>query len=104
MKKILIFGVLLSVLAFSTVETGNNIAKVRQSSGMYIFVDSKPVNEYQIVGVVKARVGFNGVGYEDIKEKLVDKAKKMYPHAEGIIFRLGTSGSMNYGDVITYKK
>jgi hypothetical protein len=104
MNKILTLIVLVSLLAFSSEETGNDIAKVSNTSNMYIFVDSKPVNDYQIIGVVKARVAVSGVGYSDIKEKLVDSAKKMYPSAEGLILRLGSSGSLSYADVIIFKK
>ncbi|PCJ67295.1 MAG: hypothetical protein COA58_02965 [Bacteroidetes bacterium] len=103
MKYFLPFVALVVLLSFSTVEQDKGLAKVNQYSSMYIYVDSKPIDDYDIVGVVKARVGITGVSYKDLRDKLLIKAKKMYPHADGIILRMGSSGSVSYGDAIKFK-
>lgn len=60
-------------------------AAVNQVQGVYVFVDCKPIKETQYVGTVKAGVTWSG-SYKEVIEKLVKKAKKEYPDAEGIIF------------------
>ena len=98
---VLIIG-LVGILSFSTTEE-KNLAAVNQISGFYIFVDSKPVAEYDNLGTVKALVGITGIGYTDIRDKLLDKAKKQYPYADAVILRMGTSGSQSYADAIKFK-
>jgi hypothetical protein len=102
MKYIFLVIGLITVLAFSTTEE-KNLASVSQISGFYIFVDSKPVAEYDNLGTVKARVGITGIGYTEIRDKLLDKAKKQYPYGNGVILRMGPSGSQSYADVLKFK-
>lgn len=102
MKNVLLIVGLISVLAFTSTEE-KNLAKVNQKNGLYVFVDSKPVAEYTNLGTVKALVGITGLGYVDLREKLLDRAKKNYPYADAVILRLSTTGSQNYADVIKFK-
>lgn len=104
MKYLITMLAFFSLLAFSSVNDTNYLAKVNQFNGVYVYIDSKPVDDYKIVGVEKARVGITGVSYPDIRSKLIDKVKKTYPHAEGVILRMGSSGSLSYADAIVFNK
>jgi len=81
-------GLVLSTLfAFTAVyEAKNNTAEVDQLEGVYFFANSKPVKEYEYLGSVKIGFTMGNGGYQDMREKLVKKAKKEYPKADGIIY------------------
>lgn len=79
-------------------------ATVKQFNGYYIFTDSKPNLPYDNVGTVKARVGITGLGYPEIKDKLMEKVKREYPYGDAVILRLAPSGSINFADVIKFKE
>lgn len=60
-------------------------ADVNALENILIFTDCKPLNEFETIGNVK--VGFSVSGsYQEIISKLVKKARKDYPTAQGIIF------------------
>lgn len=91
MKK-LILGILIGVSFTALVGAGvaeyvvsKKTADVNQERGLYIFTDSKPVNEYVYLGKVKATLTWQGQ-YQEVIPVLVKKAKKEYPLAEGIIY------------------
>jgi len=91
MKK-LIFGILIGVSFTAFVGAGvaeyvvsKKTADVNQINGIYIFSDSKPVNEYVYLGKVKAVLTLQGQ-YQEVIPVLARKAKKEFPSAEGIIY------------------
>ncbi len=65
-------------------------AKVEQERGVYIFVASMPAAEYTVLGTVKAGSAagkwlVEAAEYSEKKNRLVKKALKEYPEAEGVI-------------------
>jgi hypothetical protein len=99
MKKIIIGAfagmMLLSALAFKMAyDLKNSSAEVEQMEGYYIFVDSKPVKEYEYLGTVKGASigGFGDTQYSGIRDNMIKRAKKDYPKADGLIFSFSSSG------------
>lgn len=99
---------LILVVSLSTKEArydpSKSTAEVEMISGFYVFVDSKPVKEFDYKGTVKS--GGSGVGlnpqYTNIRDNMIKKARKEYPDADGIILHLNAGGS-DKGDVIKFK-
>ena len=95
-----------SLLFFVTVFTSwkkptsnNNSATVEQEQGIFIFIKSKPISEYQYLGSVSKSIALSGSPDEMLKS-LIKKCKKEYPGADGIIF---TSNDMDKADCIKFK-
>jgi len=107
MKKILIGSLigftLTTLFAFAviTYEPQKKTAEVEQMEGLYIFTDCKPVLEYEYLGTVKASIGWSAQ-YQSVRNKLIKKAKKEFPNAEGVIFQFKAGGT-DKCDVIKYK-
>ena len=94
-----IVGILLPLLYAFTVANyipKNSTAEVEQTQGCYIFVDCKPVMEYEYLGTVKVSMSLLGSGqYQDVRDKLIKKAKKDYPQADGLLLILKMVGQIN---------
>jgi hypothetical protein len=107
MKKMtlgVIFGIVISsLLAFddTAYEPTKATSEVEQMQGLYIFTDSKPVLEYEYLGTVKTTFAVD-VQYVGTRDKMIRKAKKKFPEAEGIIIQF-KSGGTDKGDVIKFK-
>jgi len=107
MKKTLL--ALTMIVAITTsAQTNKATATAEQINGIFIFVDAKPVTQYDFLGTVgkgsswgKA-FGLQGSEYTDRRDKLVKAAKKEYPVAEGIILHL-REGGKDEADVIKFK-
>lgn len=76
-------------------------AEVEQMQGIYIFTDSKPVMEYEYLGTVKVSFALSGQ-YQDIRDKLIKKAKNDFPNADGLIMQFKSGGS-DKCDAIKFK-
>jgi hypothetical protein len=106
--KRLFFGVLLGgcltiILAFSIskYEPSHSTAEVSKIDGFYIFMDSKPIMPYDSLG--DADLGFvSGTQYETIRTNLINRARKKYPTADGIILNLNKKG-LDKCNVIKFK-
>ena len=106
MKKIIIgcaIGFTLStIFAFKVAnyQPKKSTAEVEQYQGIYVFSDSKPVNEYEYLGTVQRNTrGFGSSQYADVRDGLIKKTKSKYPEADGMILIL-KSGSADRADVI----
>lgn len=73
-------------------EAKKNTAEVDQAEGIYIFTDCTPVKDFEFLGTVKNTFSFGGQ-YQEVRDKLIKKAKKDYPTAEGILIRLKDGGT-----------
>jgi len=108
MKKLIlgsIIGIILSTTVAFTLanyEPKKSTGEVEQMQGLYIFTDSKPVLEYEYLGTVKASMGMDSQ-YQGVRDKLVKKAKKDYPDADGLIMQF-KSGGTDKCDAIKFKK
>jgi hypothetical protein len=109
MKKVLLGIVLgISVAALLSAKIAEysvkkSTAEVQRIQNIYMFTDATPVMEYEYLGTVKVSISLFGSGqYQDIRDKLIRKAKKDYPKAEGIIF-IFKDGGVDRADVIKFK-
>ncbi len=107
--KMFLFGIgsgvfVTSLLAFNILsyEPNRSTGEVEQMQGLYIFTDSKPVLEYEYLGTVKTTFAAD-VQYQGTRNKMIRKAKKKFPDAEGIIIQF-KSGGTDKGDVIKFNK
>lgn len=109
MKKIILgslIGIGLSTLVAFTVATYDpkkSTGEVEQFEGYYIFVDSRPVMEYEYLGTVKGPSLSMGSGqYTAVRDKLIKRAKKDYPRADALIFTFKDGGTDKV-DAIKFK-
>ena len=87
MKNILITIITISLLSFTLVSVNTEstvTAKPNQEQGIYIFMDSKPMNEYEYLGSIKLKVLMTGK-YSEAKNAFLKKIKKDYPNANGAL-------------------
>lgn len=68
------------------------LARVNKVIGLYIFTDCEPVNEYEILGRVKTSFGF-ATQYQSVRDKLIRRAVRKHPNADGMIFSFSTGGT-----------
>jgi hypothetical protein len=72
---------------------GPATAEVERYRGFYIFVDSKPVLEYEYLGTEKATgLGFGDTQYTGVRDRLIKKAQKTYPEADALILNFKSGG------------
>ena len=105
MKWIALFSIMSLFIAAKNF--GNKqLAEVNQQQGFYLFVDSKPVSDYEYLGTVKVRSFSFKVQteqYQSVRDALIKDAKKMYPNGDGLIFNFQV-GAPNTADVIKLKE
>ncbi len=84
----------LTSFAFSIVNFNQtkSTAQVESIQELYIFTDSKPLSEYEVLGNVGTTFFVASTQYEKIRNNLIKQTKKKYPHAEGIILKLNHKG------------
>lgn len=107
MKKNILFfllgGCATLLLAFaSAYEPTKATAEVYQMEGYYIFVDSKPVKEYETLGEIKSGFASINPQYKEIRDNLLKKARKKYPNGDGIVCYFNSTG-FDKADVIKFK-
>lgn len=92
----------LSSLCLTNTLTPNDKAQatVEQKQGLYIFICSKPSNEFEYLGSVKKSFAWTG-GPSEMLESMIKKVKKEFPKSDGIVF---TSIDMDKADAIQFKK
>ena len=104
MKKAAFYFSILTVvfiLSFKSPEMyKKDYASVNQVSGLYVFIQSKPLAEYEVLGTVKKTgLVWNGKAKE-MQTILIRRAQKDYPKADGIIF---DDIAMDHATVIKFK-
>jgi hypothetical protein len=108
MKKSIIYTAIaiafITLSAFTIQQTlKKGYAEVDQQKGFYIFVDSKPLMEYEFLGEVKAAgMHWSTPQYTEIRNELIDRCSKDYPRADGIIIYFIT-GQRDRAEAIKFK-
>lgn len=74
-------------------------ANVQQIKGISVFILSTPKSEYEYLGTVSKHFAWTG-GNDEMIKGLIDKAKKNYPTAQGIVF---SSLDFEKGELIKFK-
>jgi hypothetical protein len=106
MKKMIIgllAGIMLvTVVAFKAAnyEPKKGTSEVELNQGVYIFIHSKPVLEYEYKGTCKLGVTWSGKASEAING-MIKKVKKDFPEADGIIF---TDENLWQADAVKFKQ
>lgn len=93
-----------AVLKFSSEVEQSKIAlgNVHMINGVYVFTDSEPVSKYIVLGRVKSVIGWSEQ-YSYLRDKLIRKALKEYPDAEGVILSF-VNGGVDRAVVIKFKE
>jgi hypothetical protein len=93
MKKIFItFLIAISSVAFSQEK---KVAELEKFNDLYIYSFAKPVNQYKLLG--DFNVGLRNKDYIIMVTNAVEKAKKLYPEANGLIIEISNSlGSITF--------
>jgi len=90
-------GLFLTGIASSFFEPTKATADVEQVQGVYVYIKSKPVLEYEFIGAVKPPAIMEE-DIETVTRKLVERAKKEFPDVEAIVFTDNT-----HADAIKFK-
>ncbi len=83
----------------SEYQVRKNTAEVDQSEGLYIFHQSRPVQEYEVLGVMKPGVVTMNNKYETLRNSMVKRARKEYPKADAVII----NDEGDKADVVKFK-
>ncbi len=85
LRSLLIIFALISICSAIIVQDNNNsLAQVEQIENVYVFILSKPKNQYERLGTVTKNFALTGSNREMI-EGLISKAKNEYSQCQGII-------------------
>lgn len=90
------------IIKFKENAINKNQAKVNQYQGLYIFVDSEPLNETEYLGTVKTKMSLSSSQYTSLRDKLIKKCKNDFDNAKGLIIKFVNGGS-DTGDAIKFK-
>lgn len=88
MKYLISFALVLCITTghAQTKATGKGSAMVSLTKGMYLFIQSQPVQQYEVLGrVKKSGIAWTGKPKEMISI-MTRRAKDKYPTCEGLIF------------------
>ena len=86
MKKTFLIIVIAACTVALTMPPVNKFeSKAEEQNNILIFAYSKPVNQYNVLGVVKIKGIVISEKAPDVLEKLIKKAKSEFPSGEGII-------------------
>lgn len=100
----MLFGLAILVLlslAFNLgYEVRTNTAEVEQIQGLYVFIHSKPVKEYEYLGTFAPGV-VPSKDAQKIINYMIKKGKDKYPQADGIIF---TDDELGKSDLVKFKE
>jgi hypothetical protein len=103
MKRVIIIAAAAIALVAFTPHPGmisKDQAKVNRESGLYIFLESQPLADYEVLGMVKKTgLVWNGKAKE-MRKILIRRTLKDYGNAEGIIF---DDIDMDHATVIKFK-
>lgn len=103
MKYLVLFSIItMTLLASSYKPQSTANANARQYQGVYIFTDSDPAQEYEVLGTVTSAGMLGGSEYSSVRDRLLKRAKKDYPQVDGIILNL-REGKADQADCIKFK-
>jgi len=80
-----------TLIKFKEGEEDKALARVKPHLGVFVFTDCTPVNTFSFVGKINKAGGMSS-DYNDLRDRLIKKALKKYPSAQGIITRFVSGG------------
>ena len=100
LSAVFVVAVIFFSLGFKSAPGENNVAKVNRVDGVYVFIESQPANDYDVLGTVK-KTGFTlGGTIQEQYKVMTRRCRKDYPDADGIIF---DDISLEHGTCIKFK-
>ena len=88
---------------YKSLEQDYAIAVAKKYRGIYVFMESEPKNDYEIIGDINKLASWGG-SYEERRNGLIKKAKKKYPDCDGIIIYSKSLTNGLGASVIKYNK
>ena len=87
----------------------NNIANANKIQGFYIFIDSQPMAEYDVIGEITSEghndrdIKNSGGQYQPVRDYLINKARQTNYQADGLILTL-VNGGTDKAVIIQFKE
>jgi hypothetical protein len=87
----------------------NNIANANKIQGFYIFIDSQPMAEYEVIGEITSEghndrdIKNSGGQYQPVRDYLINKARQTNYQADGLILTL-VNGGTDKAVIIQFKE
>jgi hypothetical protein len=100
MKKNILSLALMALMSVPVFAQNQSMAEAEKINGVFVFTDSRPVTEYEYLGVVHQT--FWATEYIGTRNRLIRKAKKKYPECDAVIIRT-SSWERDQADVIKFK-
>ena len=97
MKTKYIFTIICFITSIS-IYSQKNLAEVNKINGIYIFTDSKPVEDYDVLGEIKADesdkdIRISGAQYTSVRDNLINNSRLANYNVEGLILNLVNGGT-----------
>jgi len=108
MKQTFAIAAILTLLSFTSTKVSHkSTATVKQIQGCFIFIDSEPITNYKYLGTVtltrkESRRELSSLQYQDVRDALLTKLKKLYPQAQGVIYHFH-DGDTDKADAIIFE-
>jgi len=93
MRKMLLLAICL-MMSVMTFAQDNALAMVERTQGILVFTDNEPVCKYEVLSREKKAFAWNA-SYSNIKDKLIKRALKDFPEADGIILEMSNQHADN---------
>lgn len=109
MKKIICLAFLTILVSFKSIVAQANRAEVSKIKGFYIFCDSEPLSEYEVIGEINssnhndADIKRSGAQYQPVRDYLIKKAREVNYTADGLILSL-VNGQTDKAVIIKFKE
>lgn len=109
MNRIMILASLFFIGILTTSFSQNNIATVKKINGFYVFTDSEPIGEYDVIGEVNTTGHTdpdltNSLGqYQAVRDYLIRAARQANYSADGLIMTL-VNGGTDKAVIIKFKE
>ena len=91
----------IALLSFKLIDGNKKLGEVKQISGVYIYINSTPVDAYDFIAKVDCPKIVKSKDYEDLLPKMIEKAKKEQPFAEALLFN---DGNLYSCEAVKFKK
>ena len=109
MKKLFCIALLTTLVSLKSIVAQTNRAEVSKIKGFYIFCDSEPVSEYEVIGEVNSSnhndpdIQRSGAQYQPVRDYLIKKAREVNYTADGLILSL-VNGQTDKAVIIKFKE
>jgi hypothetical protein len=90
-------AIAISISATKMYETSHKTAEANVYQGVSVFTDCNPVMPYDNLGdvTIKSTGGFGNDTYNAKRQDAINKMKKQYPAADGILISFKENGACN---------